>query len=337
MARLYKRSVEYRLIQEDPPCKSSFVTPGQNTSGTWTVKPTGWRPWEDFNYSTLKRIFREELETNFIGSQATEPLDMTRTVFNERSLEGYIHLRIIEVVNDAIRSVQKKEPNHIGDGARLVPNNEDKDKKVKVKDAGPTAEKSKFESHLRPNWSMVPYASADKGLGTLQNNKKSTAEQEWEKVLSQVTTYMADNNCRYGFIITDAHLMALRLSLSGNPAPDKYADPEYCDIPWDGEENDEAGAGLAHKLALFFLCLLAGIFQGGDSNSVTIQEHEQMEQTEPEPPPLFTTPYTGKTKEKLEDGDEEVELSDDETQLPLDKLLAELVVQETYNKKRWSN
>ncbi|KAK8102518.1 hypothetical protein PG984_015664 [Apiospora sp. TS-2023a] len=328
MASLDKDSVEYRLIQEDPGCKSSFVTPGQNTSGPWRVEPTGWRPWDDFNYSTLKRIFRKELETKFIGSQAAEPLDMTRTIFNERSLDGYIHPRIIEVVNDAIRSVQGEEPNHIGDGARLVANNKGKDKKDMRKDS-----ESKANSHLRPDWSMIPYASPEKGLSKLSNlmvgdtklnakwypdmaskttddqikNKKSTAEQEWGKVLSQVTTYMADNNCRYGFIITDAHLVVLRLSLSGNPAPDQYADPEYCDIPWGGEDKAEAGAGLTPKLALFFLSLLASCKRRTHIRS----EYEDMNLWNKPDPRFYTNIYTGRTKKELEAGDEEKPMSRD--------------------------
>ena len=131
----------------------------------WQVKPTGWRPWDDFNYSTLARLLKTELEAEFTGSPAAKPLDMTRTVFNERSLDGYIRGGIIEVVNEALHSVRGKKANHIGDGARLVANNKNNDKKDRVKGAGSPTEKPKAESHLRPDWSMIPYASPKTKVG----------------------------------------------------------------------------------------------------------------------------------------------------------------------------
>ncbi|KAK7917389.1 hypothetical protein PG985_010997 [Apiospora marii] len=251
-----------------------FVTKTPNTSGPynglWFVQPTGWRLWEDFNYPLLSKIFKSEIETTFTGPAADKPVFMSRAMFNEKCLDRYIHKEIVEVVNKALDNVQPKGARfHIGEGSRCAANN-------KVRTATEAA-----GSRLRPDWSVVP---GIEGTDTtkLSNvllgdtklhikwspNSKEADEKEWMKVLSQVTSYMAENNCRYGFIITEVYLVVLRLGYSSDEAqnPNDWHDrtfdkPEYCAIPWVTKtkylSGDKTKPRLTAKLALFFLALLA--------------------------------------------------------------------------------
>lgn len=112
---------------------------------------------------------------------------------------------------------------------------------------------------------------------------------EWKKVVNQIATYMIAQETRYGFIITDAYLVVLRIRLvetgpglgatrslrnaredndidvsmlssggesdyqDNNPLNVEYKDPEYALVPW---ENWGEGT-LTVKLALWFLAMMA--------------------------------------------------------------------------------
>ena len=171
-----------------------------------------------------------------------------------------------------------------------------------------------------------------------RRKNKSSVAQEWEKVLSQVTSYMAENDCRYGFIITDAHLVVLRLSLGDTTAAGQtYANPEYCDIPWGGvdQEISGAGAGLTPKLALFFLCLLASCKGKTHIASkyarLNCWRKSGLLRS-------FVNSYTDREKKELEAGDEEERLSGDELGISRDDLAEDfekkLVVKEIPGKKQ---
>ncbi|KAK8071229.1 hypothetical protein PG997_011432 [Apiospora hydei] len=216
-------------------------------------------------------MFQTEIGTKFTGSPAAEPLLMSRAIFNEKCLDRYIYKEIVEVVNEALYCVQPEGARfHIGEGSRCSANNN-------------------ADSRLYPDWGMVQdiKSSTSTDKETLRNallgdtklhikwspGSKDADEKEWRKVLSQITSYMAENNSRYGFIITEAYLVVLRLSYDRSVTERTvdwhertYDSPEYCAVPWvtadelpsdKGKEKEKAKPRLTAKLALFCLALLA--------------------------------------------------------------------------------
>lgn len=161
---------------------------------------------------------------------------------------------------------------------------------------------------------------------------KKTLVQEWGKVLSQVTTYMADNDCRYGFIITDAHLVVLRLAcIDTNAADREYANPEYCDIPWGGEDKEDSGAepGLTPKLALFFWYLLASC----NRRTQIASKYPNMNCWHKwDHPRKYINTYTGREKKELDAGDEVEGLSEDELQIT--ETMKKLTLQKPHKNKQ---
>ncbi|KAK8024392.1 hypothetical protein PG993_012458 [Apiospora rasikravindrae] len=271
MATPAENTVLYRLTQKEYKCDSSFVSPGgTNTTassydGLWHVQPTTWRSWNDFNYETLANKFKKEINKEFTGTSAAESLLMSRAIFNEACLDRYLHKDVVEVVNEALYCVQPKGAKfHISEGSRCPANNK------------PT-------SRLQPDWGMVQDVQetgkdmirnalvGDTKLNVKWSPKTRVTDKEWQRVLSQITTYMAENNCRYGFIITEAYLVVLRLSYDSLVTNDTvdwhdrtYDSPEYCAVPWITTDEPPRGKGkgkatrrLTAKLALFFLALLA--------------------------------------------------------------------------------
>ncbi|POR32215.1 Uncharacterized protein TPAR_07594 [Tolypocladium paradoxum] len=179
---------------------SSSVVPGSNTTIVTSIQPENWSPWADFNYHTLTRIFQRELESPFLGSPDQRPLEEDLTINNEETLDDLVRRFMSPVINYALDR-QHGRP-HLGRGSRCG-------------------------SRDRPDWGVISVSCLTEGgeyanvlPGDTKLNAKWNPEMlpddtyfvEWQKVMSQVLTYMARHQSRYGFVLTDEYLVALRLT-----------------------------------------------------------------------------------------------------------------------------
>lgn len=257
---------------------SSLVPRGGNsTVETDLQAPAAWRPWRGFDYTTLTSIFRRDLDKEYVGSAKPEPLPQDLCIFNEETLDDVLRRFEIPIVNYCLN--RRDTVPHFGRGSRC-------------------------RTTYRPDWSVISPLRLNQGQffanvlpGDTKLSKKwwptmaregGTLCHEWQKVITQVLTYMAHNNSRYGFILSDGCLVALRLTRKRSPdtlftgrAPRattghvrytsdasmedgsvyedtntlhwQYEDPEYVVVPWGAHGSNR----LTIKLTLWFLAMMA--------------------------------------------------------------------------------
>ncbi|RSM19765.1 hypothetical protein CDV31_001396 [Fusarium ambrosium] len=250
---------------------------GNSTVDTDVQAPEAWRPWQGFDYATLTTIFRRDLDKEYVGSAKPEPLPQDLCIVNEETLDDVLRRFEIPIVNYCLN--RRDGIPHFGRGSRC----------------GTT---------YKPDWSVISplRLSQDQCFdnvlpGDTKLSKKwwptmgregATRWIEWQKVITQIVTYMADNNSRYGFILSDECLVALRLTrkrssdtlFTGrtprataghvryasdasmedgsvyedtNPLHWQYEDPEYVTVPWGAHGSNR----LTTKLTLWFLAMMA--------------------------------------------------------------------------------
>ncbi|KAM4057191.1 hypothetical protein HRG_004031 [Hirsutella rhossiliensis] len=257
---------------------SSLVPPGGNTTIDAAIVPENWRPWRGFDYVTLMGIFRRDLDKEYRGSAKHEPLPEDLHISNEETMEDLLRRFETPIVNYCLNG-REGDP-HFGRGSRCG-------------------------KAYKPDWSVVSPLRLDESdnfMNVLPGDTKLHTKWwpamktnggnrflEWQKGVSQAVTYMAYHSSRYGFIITDGCLVALRLtrkptspglaagrfpratvrhvryssdlSMGGNdsgyqdtnPMHWEYEDPEYYVVPWGAH-----GSGrLTIKLTLWFMAMMA--------------------------------------------------------------------------------
>ncbi|KAH8734121.1 hypothetical protein BGZ61DRAFT_296796, partial [Ilyonectria robusta] len=265
------------LTQSNVDIDGSQLLGGGNTAVTGLAAPSSWRPWNGFDYATLTAIFQEELEKEYRFEAKPAPLVQDLRIFNEDTLDDILRRFEVAVVNYCL--VEQTGSPHFGRGTRC--------------------ESNKY----KPDWSTVSHSymvSSNRFDNLLPGDTKVSSKWrpemknegngvEWRKVMSQIMTYMAYYRSRYGFIITDKCLVALRITRkptgSGiartrtqrstavpvrypnepstskgdptykddNPLGWEYELPEYAIVPWSAK-----GPGrLTVKLALWFLGMMA--------------------------------------------------------------------------------
>ncbi|KAK5999027.1 hypothetical protein PT974_01414 [Cladobotryum mycophilum] len=256
---------------------TNYAVKGSNTDSGGDVHVENWTPWIDFNYTTLTRIFRQELSQGYHGSADQAPLEQDLCICNEATFDDLVRRFICPIVNYALAG----QPGscHYGRGTRCP---------------------SKHE----PDWLVISSNwIGDKGyINVLPGDTKLDSKwwpsmihdpdnfEEWQKVMHQAVSYMIKEENRYGFIITDANMVVLRLTrrpvengiAAGRPRrgnlashqrqisdasmvdPESsfvddntmnwdYYPPEFAVIPW-----DTYGSGkLTIKLALWCLAMIA--------------------------------------------------------------------------------
>jgi hypothetical protein len=264
---------------------AALTRPGPNTDSDTLVSPSDWQPWADFDYATLTRIFRRELNQEYRGEREPRPLYNDLRIYNEESFEDLLRRFVTPVVNYALE--EQAGSCHYGRGTRCT--NEDL---------------------YKPDWSLVSghHLNGEGGYknllpGDTKLDSKWQPEMidtvdysEWQKVVAQVATYMASHCSRYGFIITDAVLVVLRITRrevgpglavgrsrrpglapgyarhssdvsvasDGSTFQDSdalqwdYHDPEYAIVPWTAHGR----GNLTIKLALWCLAKMASTGEG---------------------------------------------------------------------------
>ncbi|PCD21776.1 hypothetical protein AU210_015579 [Fusarium oxysporum f. sp. radicis-cucumerinum] len=174
---------------------SDSVISGTNTTVRTNIQPDDWTPWRDFNYSTITHIFHAELQKPYRVEKGPKPLEKELIISDERTLETLFLKFLSPTVNYALNDQAGQA--FLGEGTRC---SDDAD-----------------WSTISDQW------FDDRGyLNLLPGDTKLDAKwrpsmlsdnfNEWQKVVSQVATYMARNCTRYGFILTDTKLVVLRLT-----------------------------------------------------------------------------------------------------------------------------
>lgn len=242
------------------------------------MSPETWVPWAEFTYTKLTSIFAHQLRARYRGPSQDDadalPLDLR--ICNEQTLQAAFVRFLMPTVNSCLYGLPGNC--HYGAGSRCT-------------------------DEAIPDWSCVAhdqyvnYVPGDTKLSTkffpdLINSSLDGHRKEWGKVLRQVTYYMAKFSSRYGFIITDAHLVVLRITrlrtdaglgpgrahrsdslyainylasadssfanttasyMDDNPLNWEIEPPEYAVISW----SDHGPGKLTVKLALWSLAMMA--------------------------------------------------------------------------------
>ncbi|ENH66584.1 hypothetical protein FOC1_g10000941 [Fusarium oxysporum f. sp. cubense race 1] len=174
---------------------SDSVISGTNTTVRTNFQPEDWTPWRDFNYSTITHIFHAELQKPYRVEKGPKPLEKELIISDERTLETLFFKFLIPTVNYALNGQPGQA--FLGEGSRC---SDDAD--------WSTLSDQWFDD--RGYFNLLP---GDTKLDAKwRPNMLSDNFNEWQKVVSQVATYMARNYTRYGFILTDTKLVVLRLT-----------------------------------------------------------------------------------------------------------------------------
>ncbi|KAG5801693.1 hypothetical protein H9Q74_009187 [Fusarium xylarioides] len=188
------------LTKRNVAVNSQAVVGGSNTTTETYIEPGGWRMWDEFNYDTLTRIFRRKLASEYRGSSEPRALELDLVVNNEETLEDLLRRFVSPCVNYALEH-QQGHP-HLGRGSRCGFEDRPDWSAISteyITEHGQFANILPGDTKLDAKWS--PWMSEDMG-----------SFNEWQKVLAQELTYMARYRTRYGFIITDANLVVLRIT-----------------------------------------------------------------------------------------------------------------------------
>jgi hypothetical protein len=199
---------------------------------------------------------------------------MDAEIFDEKSLECHLTKHTIPLVNDALAHAYETL------------------KKSKALRGHYLASGRQSSISGKPDWSLCSPSRPGKGNAKYANlvpgdtklsrkwnpGMAASHNEQWALPVRQVLSYSRDLGVRYGFIITDSHLVVLRFRKirdgsglnqlrrddqpSSAPAGNRFAPPEYCPIPWNAHNRTRDGKSsgknpdLTVRLALFYLSLL---------------------------------------------------------------------------------
>lgn len=181
---------------------NSVAPPGRNTIVAHELEVESWTSWTEFNYKTLSHIFRTELAMEYEGEREPRPLDDDLQICSEDTLDVLLHRFPIPTINYALASQQGSC--YFGRGSRCG-------------------------EEIKPDWSVTSPNCLSEGsyINVLPGDTKldskwwpqmihglTTQVDEWKKVMAQIIGYMVLLGSRYGFIIMDANLVVLRITLN---------------------------------------------------------------------------------------------------------------------------
>lgn len=184
------------LTRPNVPVRSDGLREGNNStmSDSNTLDFDSFQDWPDFNYKTLISLWGDDLEKELpnIPDPAYLPMDMD--VCDENTVDGLIRRFIVPPVNHALNLTHYKPFLDFG---------------------------SRVPDTYKPDWSVVSnkyyndYSYYNCLPGDTKTSKKWSYDmdnhEEWKKPVSQVAFYQTLFRSRYGFILTDNALVAIRL------------------------------------------------------------------------------------------------------------------------------
>lgn len=104
------------LTRNNVSVNSDSVIPGANTISRTVVRPEDWKPWHDFTYSTLTRIFHTELRKEYRGRDDQRPLKKELIINNKRTLKTLLLKFLSPIVNYALDN--QAGQTYLGEGSR---------------------------------------------------------------------------------------------------------------------------------------------------------------------------------------------------------------------------
>lgn len=208
-------------------------------------------PWEDFNLNTITDEFLPLLQETTIER---EPMPSPPSSVRD---EDQVRRRYYQFLDDRVRRALRAA------FARLHMQGQMQNRAEISTDVGTSAaiyghlrsDISFFEPSLpmvtRPNRAPGEIKPSWKWAFAMQDLNYTPGERkEFKKVLSQVNYYMSDQGARYGFVITDRELVAIRRL--NNVTDLQLSNP----VPWSPQENTEQPQ-LTILLALWYIGMLA--------------------------------------------------------------------------------
>lgn len=289
------------LRKDNPPLKTQHCIRGKNTKSmpsVW-VRPEEIRSWEDFDLESLKTIYSGELNEVLqchhpgLHDHAKIPQFPFCEIRDEDSLNTLLNKWTYSTVTDALVAAQSFHRN--SQSIYMV--------------KGAQADYPGSLSNFRPDWAGVLRPTSQSRPtnilpgDTKLNTKWSSAwirkgplrfrsgDKDWRQPLLQIFTYCTWANARYGYIITDAELVVVRvrpgsetesqerdsqsevdttthkLADDGSPAANaqRYGILEYRAIPWiNGIGQTQGGiTNMTVNLALWWLHIMAA-----DNNAI---------------------------------------------------------------------
>lgn len=176
--------------------------PGLNSVCKTQAHVNDWHPWEDFTYDTIKQIFKKELSRRYKGESEPQPLPLDLRVLKEDATQDALGRFPIPIVNYALNSIGGTE--HFSRGSRCYQHG------VYIPDWSVVS-----QSHVGVTGGMLNILPGDTKISSKWWSsmlKDFDNFDEWKKVLNQIVTYMASCSVRYGFIVTDIKVVALRIT-----------------------------------------------------------------------------------------------------------------------------
>ena len=264
--------------------------PNTQISKADSLAPRKISEWEDFEYDAMDVFFggglRKVLEQEFDMQDFSGIPDFPFCkFFDENSLESLIIKWNQSIVSEALSKAQCSL-NQMHDPVYMVRGGQAKSplpsKKLKP-DWGCVrlshSEPRTKQKNLLPGDTKVSAKWSSKFIKTGNIEKRQTSS-DWIRPIVQIYTYCVLNNTRYGYIITDAELVAVRIRLraqhnsqTSNNSMGLSPEPttslkhraaregvlEYKAIPWancrnEGQQNHKS---LTVNLALWWLHLMA--------------------------------------------------------------------------------
>lgn len=242
-------------LQYGPP-EVDFIDQGQSKDNTTNPRYsaddiTTVRSWTAFRMDTIMLQYTHLLRNTLIESERTPTSpphainseDGVRDRFNE-----YLKPRIRRALRCGFESLSAN--NQLGNRTKVV---FDGGRLAQIID-NYVPDVAYFDPNLppdtRPNRLPGEFKSSCKWSSGLQGSFSEYAQTQFRQALAQVNFYMKQHKARYGFILTDKELVAIkRLDGQGNL---ELSDP----IPWDTQGNG-AQPRLTILLALWYLGMLA--------------------------------------------------------------------------------
>ena len=281
------------LSRPNPEPSLQAIGPGPNTKGRTWLGFDGWEPWTEFTAKNLRRIYKATVKTSWDGSFAEPKLStLDRAFGNEDGFEHQILSRsTIPAVNAALAqarySLNQSAKLHLGRRGRCAYQTGSK-----LHPDWVLVSNSDYSTQLTGKRYTSLLAGDTKLSKRWVSDGAKTAQ--WQLPVSQVLTYANHIGSRYGFLVTDKELVvfqfrreevgpgppswprapaaseasslsetfrALSVSpshthsdYSGTSSGFDFQKPRFCAIPWTNHGKDQ----LTVKLALFYLCLMAG-------------------------------------------------------------------------------
>ncbi|KAK1957236.1 hypothetical protein LY78DRAFT_562150, partial [Colletotrichum sublineola] len=191
------------LQTPNPWLDASAVIPGPNTYGQGWVNVDSWQPWTEFTFENLIKIFNRQLSVSWSHPPVIDRGSaFDHDIRDELTLNYFLQKFVFPIINQALGRATEPEVFYISPGTWCF-------------------------GHGLPDWGLVTPGRFDmKYQNLLPGDTKLSAKwqpwmvesqnesekYQWALPVRQVYTYAAASACRYGYIITDQCLVAMRFS-----------------------------------------------------------------------------------------------------------------------------